>query len=835
MIDPGTSDGGGGPPSHQTCAAAQTGDKLFRTLFDCVPDAVVIADDAGQMIDANLAAAAVFGLPGPELIGQNLARFVEPWHDRRPLWRELLERGSLSIDLKLLCPDGQVRDVQAIASANVQPGRHLIIFRDVSEHRESRIELSRALEALRHQTRRLEVILDTVPCGVIIIEQPDGHISYANDQARQLLGRPPHGIALCRHVEEFGLSRPDGSPFPAEELPSSLALASGLDSRGVELLVRRPDGNQLTIMTAAHPLRDEQGAVTAAVIAFVDITDLKQAERALRLSHDDLEQRVLERTQKLAETIQSLQAEVRQRLAAEQHVRDQARMLDAFFNHTNAPLVVLDREFNFVRVNEAYARACRRPMSDFIGHNHFEFYPHAENETIFREVVRTRQPYQALAKPFLFPDHPELGVTWWDWSLTPLLNDNGSVEFLVFALEDVTERVRGEQELKRRAEQLRALAGELTQTEQRERRRLAGILHDHLQQLLVGAKFRAAVLARTPEVADAVTEIERLLSEAIAASRSLTAELSPPILHEAPLPAALEWLASSLADKHNLQVEFTADDRPLPLAEDVKILLFEAVRELLFNVVKHAGVLHAKVSVTRHGDDTARVVVADDGRGFDPGALQLAAHGPDGRFGLFSIRERLTWIGGLIAIDSAPGRGSRFTIDAPLASRPQPALKPGADRHRPPRPISTRKAPRAGRVRIMLADDHVVMREGLARLLGSEPDLEVVGEASDGLVAVDKARRLAPDIILMDLSMPNLNGIEATRIIRRDMPETSVIGLSMFEEGERAQAMLDAGASAYITKSGPADELLALIRSVAAVERGGRRSAAPANKRPTRS
>jgi PAS domain S-box-containing protein len=756
------------------------------------------------------------------------ARNVEPWRDNRPLWRELLDRGSLTGDFKLLCPDGQVRDVQAIASANVEAGRHLIVVRDISERRESRIELSRALDALRHQARRLEVILDAVPCGVIILEQPDGHVSYANDQARQLVGRSPVGVELFRQVELFGLSRPDGSPFLPGDLPGGQALAKGVDSRGIEVLVRRPDGGQSTIMTAAHPLRDELGNVTAAVVAFVDITDLKQAEHALRLSHDDMELRVLERTQKLAETIQSLQAEVRQRLAAEQHVRGQARMLDAFFNHTNTPLVVMDREFNFVRVNEAYAKACNRPITDFIGHNHFEYYPHAENEAIFREVVRTRQAYQVYAKPFLFPDHPQWGVTWWDWSLTPLLNDEGEVEFLVFTLENVTERVRGEQELRHRAEQLRALAGELAQTEQRERRRLAGVLHDHLQQLLVGAKFRTAVLGRTPEVADAATEIEQLLSEAIAASRSLTAELSPPILHEAALPAALEWLASSLAAKHNLQVELSAGDGELPLAEDVKTLLFEAVRELLFNVVKHAGVLRAKVTLSRHDGETARVIVSDDGKGFEPDKLQLAAHGPDGQFGLFSIRERLTWVGGRMTIESAPGRGSRFIMDAPLARQPQPVIKLGGDRRGGGTQVSPRKAAQAGRVRIMLADDHVVMREGLARLLGSEPDLEVVGEASDGLIAVDKARRLAPDIILMDLSMPNLNGVEATRIIRRDMPETRVIGLSMFEEGERAQAMLDAGASAYITKSGPANELLALIRSVAAVDRGGRKSASSA-------
>ena len=102
------------------------------------------------------------------------------------------------------------------------------------------------------------------------------------------------------------------------------------------------------------------------------------------------------------------------------------------------------RDFNFIRVNEAYAKACQRDVSEFPGHNHFEFFPHEENEAIFRQVVETKIPFQAFAKPFTFPDHPEWGTTYWDWTLTPILDDAGEVEFLVFSLEDVTERVRTE-------------------------------------------------------------------------------------------------------------------------------------------------------------------------------------------------------------------------------------------------------------------------------------------------------------------------------------------------------------------------------------------------------
>jgi PAS domain S-box-containing protein len=362
-------------------------------------------------------------------------------------------------------------------------------------------------------------------------------------------------------------------------------------------------------------------------------------------------------------------------------------------------------------------------------------------------------------------------------------------------------------ELAQRAAKLQALAGELTLAEQRERSRLAKILHDHLQHLLVAAKFRLTVLSKGEA---GYIEVEELIDESIAASRSLTAELSPPILYEAGLTAGVKWLARRMAEKQGLSVELQVEESG-SMPEHLKVLLFESIRELLFNVVKHAGTRSATVQL-RHTKDSLQVVVADRGVGFDPALMPQPGEGGRG-FGLFSIRERLELVGGEFEIRSAPNHGCRIALTVSLLQQgvhersltSSPIAEPS--NHEPARANAADKT-----IRVLLADDHGIMREGMARVLGQEPDIQIVGQAADGIEAIKMADELLPQVILMDLSMPNLNGIDATRAIHGRHPEIHIIGLSMFEESDSAKAMRDAGAIAYLTKSGPPENLVSTIR-----------------------
>ncbi|MEI7835363.1 MAG: GAF domain-containing sensor histidine kinase [Planctomycetota bacterium] len=219
--------------------------------------------------------------------------------------------------------------------------------------------------------------------------------------------------------------------------------------------------------------------------------------------------------------------------------------------------------------------------------------------------------------------------------------------------------------LRERSEQLRALAVQLTLVEHRERGRMARVLHDHLQQLLVAAQFWIGSLeqSRAQSVRDTAAELSHLVDQALKASRTLTADLSPTALLEGGLAAGLEWLGPWMKEKHGLEVVLQTDGDMIPLTEDTNIMVFQAARELLFNVVKHSGVKLARVRMAMPGD-RVDLEVRDEGAGFDPEAA-LAAAGASG-FGLFSIRERAEMLGGGLQIDSAPGRGSCFRLTIPL-------------------------------------------------------------------------------------------------------------------------------------------------------------------------
>ncbi|PWB44322.1 MAG: hypothetical protein C3F12_11530 [Candidatus Methylomirabilota bacterium] len=223
-------------------------------------------------------------------------------------------------------------------------------------------------------------------------------------------------------------------------------------------------------------------------------------------------------------------------------------------------------------------------------------------------------------------------------------------------------------EQKAHAAQLRALALELITAEEGERQRVARLLHDSIQQRLAATKFRLNMVQSRlsdPALRRRIHEAVALLDASMEELRALTGQLSPLVLHELGLGAALAWLGRQMREQHGLAVAVRAAPGADPSSKETAALLFHAVRELLFNVVKHAEAAEARVILERT-DEAVRVTVEDHGKGFEPATAAAPGASP-GSFGLFTIRVRLEAIGGALTIDSAPGKGTRVSLLAPEA------------------------------------------------------------------------------------------------------------------------------------------------------------------------
>ena len=298
----------------------------------------------------------------------------------------------------------------------------------------------------------------------------------------------------------------------------------------------------------------------------------------------------------------------------------------------------------------------------------------------------------------------------------------------------------------RRAASLRRLAAELGHAEHRERQRLAKVLHDDLQQLLLAARLRVAYAGRETQgetVRAEIKAIDELLGECMAASRNLTIELSPPILRRGRFPEVLEWLAEWFREKHGLQVALDAVQEMPPIAEHARAFLFQSVREMLFNVVKHAGVSEAKVALCVRGDCLV-VQVEDGGRGFDPQAV-LRTLDRSESFGLFNVQERLEALEGKLEIESSPGGGTRMRLILPVAATVEPEPEQAGVAEVPGvRARGKRRRRGSAPIRLLVVDDHKVVREGLVGLLGRKRTSRSLGRRPTARKPSARPRRCDP-------------------------------------------------------------------------------------------
>jgi PAS domain S-box-containing protein len=739
----------------------------------------------------------IFGIPkGTPMTYETFLGTVHP-DDRRYVdtqWKAGLAGEPYDIEHRIVV-SGQVKWVREKAYLEFDDGGELRggfgITQDITERKAGEENLLRAKE-------EWERTFESVP-DLIAILDPEHRIVRVNRAMAERLGLSAEAcIGRFCYEAVHRLNRPP--PF----CPHTCTLADGAlhsaevheDSLGGDFLV------------STTPLVDADGQMIGTVHVARDITERKAHEEALRKAHD--------RAVWLARFPEENPNPV-VRVAADGTVlyaNPPARELPGWSVEVGQPL----QPALLALVREALVEGRERQQEIPLGRRFYEVtvapFPQEGYANLYAEDSTDRKRAEdALRRS---RDVLEQRVAQRTEELTDTVEQLRAEAARRELAEDALRR--SNEDLRRRAAQLARLASELTTAEQKERQRLAEVLHDDLQQVLVGTKYHLELAANWAggdrRILQMVEQAGVLLAEAVQKARSLSQELSPPMLRQQGLVSGLEWLARQVKEKHGLAVAVAWEGAVEPVSEAVAIFVYKAAQEMLFNVVKHAGVCEAEVRV-RRTDDHLEVSIADRGKGFDPASV---APGAEIRtFGLFSIRERAGLLGGRLDIQSAPGCGSTFVLYIPDRGELPAEQEPPAEGARPavPRAEAARldAAKAQGAVlRVLLVDDHRVMRQGLAMLLAEEPDLAVVGEADNGEQAVQRVAECRPDVVVMDVSMPVMDGIEATQIIKREWPEVRVVGLSMFDEAELARDMLEAGADAYLPKAGPPQDLLAAIR-----------------------
>jgi PAS domain S-box-containing protein len=406
-------------------------EEKYRLVVENAGEAILVAQD-GMIKLANPKADDIAGYSNKELTSRPFVEFIHP-EDRSIAFEHHLKqlRGELLPEVytfRIIDKQGKTKwvEINAVLITWESKPATLNFLTDITERK-------RTEEALRESERRMNRAQEIAHLGSWELDVVHNRLTWS-DEVYRMFGLQPQEFGAT--YEAF-LERVHPDDRTAVDAAYYGSLRENRDSYEIEHRVVRKDTNDVRVVhEKCEHFRDATGKIIRSAGMVHDITERKRMEEELRKSRDELEIRVQERTAELSKTYGKLS--------------EQSKILEAFFSSTVTPLVFLDRNFNFVRVNEAYAKACQRDASELPGKNHFELYP-SDAKVIFERVVETKTPYQAFARPFVFPYHPEWEITYWNWTLTPLLDTKGEVELLVFALQDVTDRERALQKTREQA------------------------------------------------------------------------------------------------------------------------------------------------------------------------------------------------------------------------------------------------------------------------------------------------------------------------------------------------------------------------------------------------
>lgn len=430
---------------------------------------------------------------------------------------------------------------------------------------------------------------------------------------------------------------------------------------------------QRTFQASYRSIRDAQGKVNNVLGLAVDITERVRAEADLQQAHAELEMRVEERTAELSEAIANLDREVEERKRAVDALEEKNRVWQSILASIADGVCVCDTEGRFIVFNPAAEQILGRgsisERSDAWTKHYGLFLADAETPIPERQLPMVRALRgEDVREEEVYVSHDDLAAPrWLSVNARPVLDCQGNITGAVAAFRDFTEAKLSREALQAERRFLEyALA-----VHERDRQLIAYELHDGLVQVISASlMYLEALTRRLPTMDDKAAEdfdvVARMLREAMKEARLVISGLRPPILDEQGAVAAIEYLIHEQVGFGAPPIAFEHDVTWKRLDSLLEAMLFRIVQEALTNLRTHSQATQGKVTLHER-DGCIRLVIADDGVGFAPKKVA------DNRFGLQGIRKRVALLRGRMVIDSAPGMGTRLTIELPIEVGPATA------------------------------------------------------------------------------------------------------------------------------------------------------------------
>jgi PAS domain S-box-containing protein len=746
--------------------AAVTAKEDVRQILDtaaigltrCSRDLRYLACNSGYEKLAGLSADQIIGRPIADVMGTKAFEVIRPYVER------VLRGERVEYEEEIPYAPGGTKFMHVICTPWIDSEGHVAGWvASVSDI----TALKLATAALEEREQRLRLALDASGAGSWMRDARTGRVDW-DHRFREIYGltddEPASFEVWVNRVHEEDRQQ-------VIELTNQILHTKSHDTFDSTFRIVRPDGTVSWIQSLGQARRDAEGNLMELTGLELDITERRRNE----------------------ETRHSTEARLRESL--EVALRRTDSELRTILKAAPIGIVTMDREGKVTTWNDAAERIFGYNADEVVG----RINPAIPDDALagFGESV-SRVREGATIQTELPEIRKDGSVVHVSLVRAPHYDEYGTVKGIITLVEDVTAKREAENDLARVRSALAEVRGE-------EARHIARELHDDIGQRLALVSFDIERMATRPplshdEMATHLRSCQQQILDISEGLRRISHRMHPSVLEHLGLSKALKHLCADFSVREGILVTFHSGALAVDVPLNLGSCLYRITQEAFRNISKHASAVDVQVGLAQVGEGL-QLSIVDSGTGFDTSAVKSG-------LGLHSMRERAELASGSFSVTSQPGSGTRILVSVPLHGayrRPTPAagdvVQPAEQMNR-----ATRKC------RLLIGDDHPLFASGVAKLL--EETHEVVGTVGDGLALVRAAEQMNPDLVLVDISMPVMNGLDAAREIRSSVPRAKLLFLSTYSSADYVDEAFKAGADGYLMKHAALSELPIAITAV---------------------